>query len=1147
MQVYRTGIRSGEFITSSQGAKQNQGCLFQVKGDYPPSKSSLPTDDYEWSLFSQQLESIPFFAKLSFDQRKAWLISHSTPNDDLYLQEIPLKVKIIRLSGSFFREKLDEETITRLTKGNPNDPEGYWDLSYIYQLIPKKPGSRAARHTLIFRPSNWTLHNAPWEDQSKLQSFSGLVIDLETPAFGYVSNEPVDYLIPISEGKVLGMRAKSSTEPVTLPEQTRPIIEFLSWATPSIHKSLIQKIIRTGAATVEKWPGDLVLIVSFIMLLNHPGAFVPDIQRFVTGQESALKRLAVSICEDSYTPYPGELMSLYAAALLTQVHPNWKPTLTQVNRWIQLATQARADRRYYLYSTKVTTPVPETPVTVYQVNHLLLATLKSFQTDLNMLGTMDGSHAEGQGLLENIPFVHALDQHNITDIVYYFPKDLNLQYHELVKLIWDRSSGVNPRKGMTLDESDPVIQMIRSAQRLIYLAKTVESEERALVEGQTIFEYTLDDSWLSGMVGPISVGEYLVSLHPQDIYTYVVIKRPSRGDKDLTQLSPEVQEQAQTRVKQILSGGIPLKIISGALPWFSGGMLYLQNDQYMIQLGGGVQSWDSLKRVSRNFSHHAPLPPTLENSIRLSGLGIETQADESLQRLIESLSESTRQRILVHLSSGRSMISLFKVSRDGTGQDFTVKPEDTGAFHFFSALCVIYPGAIRKLNTREFKVTYGPLIWKIQERLSGEARKTKFTGAEEWGQIYDRLNRKLWPHQESGWQRLLSGRGHLRSFLERSSKRLLWFPVGLGKTLIILRYIQELIQTQSMPQYLVYTLPPSAIENTIREVTAFGLRVHLMDFRKQSSPDEKILKPFTVNLVKHDHLRLSQGRFHEKITETLFIVDEFHLTLNKTIRTSLALELAKTSHDFIGLTGTITQSENVEDLIEWLQQIVPFEVTVDNFWSAASMMVSGLIQTGVRVNRHELEVEMNPEIKEKYLRLVGASLGGSNPNPSVKDFRDAVDLCQQVCLLAMANSVISYYNQGETLFVVAKDVAHQGELKNLLLSVGLPEREIILLDGDTSVALSSDSQSPIRVIITTIRHSTGYTCTKARIMLTSVYFSNQATREQLEGRINRIGQKSAEVWLITLHTGILTHILKRYDQARTLSQALKQLAPEVQF
>ena len=38
-----------------------------------------------------------------------------------------------------------------------------------------------------------------------------------------------------------------------------------------------------------------------ILLLLNPGVFVPNIRRFVTGLESMTKRLAVSICEDSYT------------------------------------------------------------------------------------------------------------------------------------------------------------------------------------------------------------------------------------------------------------------------------------------------------------------------------------------------------------------------------------------------------------------------------------------------------------------------------------------------------------------------------------------------------------------------------------------------------------------------------------------------------------------------------------------------------------------------------------------------------------------------------------------------------------------------------------------------------------------------------
>jgi hypothetical protein len=57
-------------------------------------------------------------------------------------------------------------------------------------------------------------------------------------------------------------------------------------------------------------------------------------------------------------------------------------------------------------------------------------------------------------------------------------------------------------------------------------------------------------------------------------------------------------------------------------------------------------------------------------------------------------------------------------------------------------------------------------------------------------------------------------------------------------------------------------------------------------------------------------------------------------------------------------------------------------------------------------------------------------------------------------------------------------------------------------------------------------------------MITSVYFSNEATREQLEGRINRIGQTNA-ITILTYHTGVLSYILEHYKKSRNMSQALK--------
>ena len=63
-------------------------------------------------------------------------------------------------------------------------------------------------------------------------------------------------------------------------------------------------------------------------------------------------------------------------------------------------------------------------------------------------------------------------------------------------------------------------------------------------------------------------------------------------------------------------------------------------------------------------------------------------------------------------------------------------------------------------------------------------------------------------------------------------------------------------------------------------------------------------------------------------------------------------------------------------------------------------------------------------------------------------------------------------------------------------------------------------------------------------MITSVYPSNNATREQLEGRINRLGQKVDPLLYITVHVGILTLILEHHKSAKSLSAALQSLAED---
>jgi hypothetical protein len=54
--------------------------------------------------------------------------------------------------------------------------------------------------------------------------------------------------------------------------------------------------------------------------------------------------------------------------------------------------------------------------------------------------------------------------------------------------------------------------------------------------------------------------------------------------------------------------------------------------------------------------------------------------------------------------------------------------------------------------------------------------------------------------------------------------------------------------------------------------------------------------------------------------------------------------------------------------------------------------------------------------------------------------------------------------------------------------------------------------------------------------------NNNATREQLKGRINRLGQKTEPLLYKTVHIGLLTTIMENHDKAKSLSAALQEMA-----
>lgn len=1169
LRISQTGVRSGEFIAASPSGTQNKGTVIQIRGTYPPEISRVRTLDP--IILRDSFNIIPFFAGMSPQQRLEWLINNGTDTPDLYLDDTDIWVKFVRIGDkNFFHKSLGIDGVNLLLQGNPNDPEGFWSIHDVYNMFPRKPGSRANKTTLIFRPSNWSLMipersvntytgvyillNANQLASGTIQTPPGGKIysfDLESNAKQYLAKLGIvitqSRQTPLTEEHLFRLASKYCNS-----ENMKQIAHIINWFPPSLHKSLIQKLIRTRCEQVEYsnqyyTPSD-VLLTSMILLMMNPGVFVPDIRRFVTGLESVTKRLAISIHEDSFTTKNDIMMGLYAASMIAQDDRNWMPTDEMIDRWFELAIEAQAEGRAYQYDQHNFNGV----ISQYDylsLAYILLNEIRSFQSDIDMVGSIAQNGGKTKATTDNritiMPLIHCVDHHSLTDIAHYMPYS-KMTYSELFGRVWNEVVGVNPRYPKHLEycktiEQQPFVKEVRNAQRDLWISKMYTPRPRPNIEGVTSdFVYRLDPSWLAGLVGPIEVRltgfTAIVVLRVDNIYEMTAVKRPQRDTKTNPELTEEEQIVAIEQARKMLKQGIRFANVPVTLPIFNNSYVRLVEEQYIITLSNNQSyAWETIVNLSYKLPIHEHTEPTVLNSLLYTGDGIDQMSPDSINYLIKTYDNSALRRLSTYLTGYKSVIELAKISRDGTGTYYQVVPEDTAVNHILAYLSVMYPAAIVSAKTG-YQVKNGPLLWTIRDALNQQLVRM-MTFDRNWV-VPSQETRKRWEHQIDSFNQMVERnkagkRGHL-----------IWIKVGLGKTMITIDYLDYLIREGKMPKYCVYSLPASAIDNIVKEFSMRKIPTKVIDARQTASQDERIITPYTVCLIKHDHMRLGEmdDQLKSIAREMVFIVDEFHKTLSKTIRTSLCLELARLSYDFVGMSGTIIKDTNYDELIQWLEQIVEFEVTEKNYWVAIGALVSKKVQTRVIVDRKIIEIQMPGDIQERYYQLVPENLGGTARQI---DFIGAINLCYEVVTRNIVDTTVEYVKMGEGVFVVAKDISHQQQIRDNLVMKGMDKNMIHLFDKDNQITLTPEYNGPVKVVITTKRHSEGYTLTKFRIMITSVYFSNQATREQLEGRINRIGQTSPNVLIIVYHTGILSYINEKYEKARTLSEALKGFAGEV--
>jgi hypothetical protein len=391
-----------------------------------------------------------------------------------------------------------------------------------------------------------------------------------------------------------------------------------------------------------------------------------------------------------------------------------------------------------------------------------------------------------------------------------------------------------------------------------------------------------------------------------------------------------------------------------------------------------------------------------------------------------------------------------------------------------------------------------------------------------------------------------------------------------------------------LPPHIVYTLPKEAIATIVGELVNFGWRVHLLVTDEQRAKEEKkrrdaragvkvaclpdsvrlqtdwsALVPFVVTLVEHDSMRKIGDMLRASCDDLILINDEAHKTLNDTQRTTVVLEVASQARGgFVALSGTPVVDSRIFKLVPWLSLICPFGVNLNNFWAAANSLVAQSVDTGIRVHVREIEAPWASATEEQtYRKLVPAKLGGSNTYVTREDMKQALSLCYAVCtreMVRLAYEVLfDQLHLGQSswcggLFVVADDVPHQQQIKEMLMSgqhgnhPTLKASDIFCLGPDGALHISDEevengSVQDFAVVITTKRMCSGYTASRLKASISGVYPSNLATRLQLSGRLNRLSQKAKNLDSFVVHKGLLTQMLLYHGEAASIDAALKSM------
>lgn len=666
-----------------------------------------------------------------------------------------------------------------------------------------------------------------------------------------------------------------TVDQIDLPITDASVREHLSAMSAGQLRSLIQKACRIYSNYMKMPNGRLVktadiAVYGFVYLVAHAGNYHAELQKYVTGRESAFKRLGVILAEDAAIDDNAYWIKwcLRHAGFHASCR-DFYPTLDAVRQGMEIIRQAATSNVALDYKKKHLGALKDTE---YLDCYNLLKNIGSFDGDIEMMRSLaqnDGRFAMKavDGPVEIVPFVSYVCFHCFRSLAYL---DLcsKSTMHSRNQHLFKTHTGFNPRRvrSNTFEYSKRVEfwqTFVHSHSVLKIPLPEIEIHPDVLVD----LKVQLPNEYCSLMVGELtkSSSKGIVVLSSDGSHDEsIVIPKPMEHkrlpvDRVLTEIEKQdVLREVRGLKKKIRNG--PLKDAYCSLNpvtqmWEINGESFFSIRQRLQDVRIPVQQRIVPTEIWNNSQ--------LACSLLTSSSSIAANYEEHLNFMRTQLSPVILNRInYLAMTSSNDFLILGSPSLNGKWE---INAGDQiwfdGDHDLFAALLCISafaPCAIQFSHLPAFKIMDKRILFEIIHK----TRSFPVQTVSKWTDLK--------PSSVDYYDYQVQAIDHLLLRLDTGlSKSYLSAKTGMGKSVICLGFIRTLIQQKRCPPTVVWFVNKSAMKCIQKECDKLGIpsviwtaghflhgKVNIMDYNKVRTQIRNMIPQASNCLVVADEADL---------------------------------------------------------------------------------------------------------------------------------------------------------------------------------------------------------------------------------------------------------------------------------------------------